>query len=139
MRNFIICTSDISCISIITWKGGRSRAYNTHGGDGDYMQNVNRRDHLGDKSMNCRIIIKWMLKGECVKVLTEFVWLRIRLVVACCDCVIWFSCQLICLFVNLYIGWLVSPVVSLKIFPQSYAFYSVKSEDNREWWAGKDV
>jgi hypothetical protein len=35
--------------------------------------------------MNCRIILKWILKGHCVRLLTEFNWLMIRLVVTCCE------------------------------------------------------
>jgi hypothetical protein len=42
-----------------------------------FSENVKERDAIEDLHVNGRIILKWILKKQDVKVLTGFIWLRI--------------------------------------------------------------
>jgi hypothetical protein len=41
------------------------------------LENIKRRDHLGDLGVDERIIFKWILEKDGVRMWIEFIWLRI--------------------------------------------------------------
>jgi hypothetical protein len=43
-----------------------------------WLENLEGRNHLGDLSIDERIILKWILKKQGMRMWTGFMWLRIR-------------------------------------------------------------
>jgi hypothetical protein len=41
------------------------------------LENLNGRDHLKDLSLDGKVILEWILRKDCGKMCTGFIWFRI--------------------------------------------------------------
>jgi len=50
-----------------------------------WLDCMKQTDHLGDPDIHGKIVLKWILKKEGVRMWTGIIWLMIRPAASCCE------------------------------------------------------